>query len=74
MNALTASSDIDPAVLQATADAFDANFAHGSKLENDAQIRRSATRANGVPTSCAPAKPAPLQTKGAGPSSPSRCS
>ena len=44
MNALTqrlyGTQDVHPAVLQATADAFDANFAHGSKLHNDDQIRR----------------------------------
>jgi predicted oxidoreductase len=74
MNALTASSDIDPAVLQATADAFDANFAHGSKLENDAQIRLIRHARQWGPDKLRTAKPAPLQTKGAGPSSPSRCS
>ncbi|CAM5788958.1 FAD-dependent oxidoreductase [Ottowia pentelensis] len=67
MNALTASHDIDAAVLQATADAFDANFAHGSKLENDEQIRRIRHARQWGPDKLRTAKPAPLQTKGAGP-------
>ncbi|MBN9404519.1 MAG: FAD-binding protein [Burkholderiales bacterium] len=67
MNALTASHDIDAAVLQATADAFDANFAHGSKLENDEQIRRIRHARQWGPDKLRTAKPAPLQMKGAGP-------
>lgn len=67
MNALTASHDVDPAVLQATADAFDANFAHGSKLENDAQIRLIRHARQWGPDKLRTAKPAPLQMKGAGP-------
>ncbi|MBH2009903.1 MAG: FAD-dependent oxidoreductase, partial [Xanthomonadaceae bacterium] len=40
MNALTCSHDVDPATLQATADAFDANFAPGANPADDAQVRR----------------------------------
>ncbi|MBS0414612.1 MAG: FAD-binding protein [Proteobacteria bacterium] len=67
MNALTASHDIDADVLQVTADAFDANFAHGSKLENDEQIRRIRHARQWGPDKLRTAKPAPLQMKGAGP-------
>ena len=67
MNALTASHDIDPAVLQATADAFDANFAHGSKPHNDDQIRRIGHARQWGPDKLRTCKPAPLQTRGAGP-------
>ncbi len=67
MNALTASLDIAPAVLQATADAFDANFANGSKLENDDQIRRILHARQWGPDKLRTCKPAPLQMKGAGP-------
>ncbi len=67
MNALTASHDIDPAVLQATADAFDANFANGAKLHNDEQIRRILHARQWGPDKLRTCKPAPLQMKGAGP-------
>lgn len=67
MNALTASHDVDAAVLQATADAFDANFARGSKLENDDQIRRILHARQWGPDRLRTCKPAPLQKKGAGP-------
>ena len=67
MNALTASHDIDPSLLQATADAFDANFADGSKLENDDQIRRILHARQWGPDRLRTCKPAPLQMKGAGP-------
>ena len=67
MNALTASLDIDPAVLQATADAFDANFANGNKLENDDQIRRILHARQWGPDRLRTCKPAPLQMRGAGP-------
>lgn len=67
MNALTASHDVQPEVLQATADAFDANFAHGSKLQNDDQIRRILHARQWGPDRLRTAKPAPLQLKGAGP-------
>ena len=40
MNQLTRSHDVEPGVLEATVDAFDANFAHKNALFNDDQIRR----------------------------------
>ena len=67
MNALTESHDVDPAVLQATADAFDANFANGNKLENDDQIRRILHARQWGPDRLRTCKPAPLQMRGAGP-------
>jgi predicted oxidoreductase len=67
MNALTCSLDIDPAVLQATADAFDANFVNGNKLENDDQIRRILHARQWGPDRLRTCKPAPLQMRGAGP-------
>lgn len=67
MNALTASHDVDPAVLQATADAFDANFARGNKLHNDDQIRRIQHARQWGPDKLRTCAPAPLQKPGAGP-------
>ena len=67
MNALTASHDIDPAVLQATADSFDANFSNGSRLHNDDQIRRILHARQWGPDRLRTCKPAPLQQPGAGP-------
>lgn len=67
MNALTSSHDIDPKVLQATADAFDANFKHGNKLANDDQIRRILHARQWGPDRLRTCKPAPLQKPGAGP-------
>jgi hypothetical protein len=67
MNALTCSHDIDPAVLQATADEFDANFAHGNALHNDDQIRRILHARQWGPDRLRTCKPAPLQKRGAGP-------
>lgn len=67
MNALTCSHDIGPTVLQATADAFDANFANGDKLENDDQIRRILHARQWKPDRLRTCKPAPLQKPGAGP-------
>ncbi len=67
MNALTASHDIAPAQLQATADAFDANFAPGAKPEDDAQIRRILHARQWGPDRLRTCKPAPLQMRGAGP-------
>ncbi|WP_430461797.1 FAD-dependent oxidoreductase [Thalassolituus sp. LLYu03] len=67
MNTLTQSLDIDAAQLQDTADAFDANFAAGSKLENDDQIRRILHARQWGPDRLRTCKPAPLQKKGAGP-------
>jgi len=67
MNALTASHDVDPAVLQATADGFDANFANGGKLHNDDQIRRILHARQWGPDRLRTCSPAPLQRRGAGP-------
>ncbi|MBL8382789.1 MAG: FAD-dependent oxidoreductase [Burkholderiales bacterium] len=67
MNALTASHDVDPAVLQATADAFDANFDRGGRLHNDDQIRRILHARQWGPDRLRTCKPAPLQMPGAGP-------
>ena len=67
MNALTASHDVDPARLQATVDAFDAQFARGDALENDDQLRRIRHARQWAPDRLRTCKPAPLQNKGAGP-------
>jgi uncharacterized protein len=67
MNALTCSHDVDPAVLQATADAFDANFKKGGSLHNDDQIRRILHARQWGPDRLRTCKPAPLQKPGAGP-------
>ncbi|SDN91561.1 FAD-binding protein [Pseudomonas jinjuensis] len=67
MNALTCSLDVDPAVLQATVDAFDANFAAGGRLHNDDQIRRILHARQWGPDRLRTCKPAPLQKPGAGP-------
>lgn len=67
MNALTCSPDVDPSVLQATADAFDANFAAGGNLHNDDQIRRILHARQWRPDRLRTCKPAPLQKPGAGP-------
>ncbi len=67
MNALTASHHIDPATLQATADAFDANFCTGNKLHNDDQIRRILHARQWGPDRLRTCAPAPLQQPGAGP-------
>lgn len=67
MNSLTDSHDITPEILQATVDAFDANFAHGNKLHNDDQIRRIHQARQWGPDKLRTCKPAPLQKSGAGP-------
>ena len=67
MNMLTASHDIDPARLQATADAFDSNFSKGQCLHNDDQIRRILHARQWGPDRLRTCKPAPLQKPGAGP-------
>ncbi|MGY6554319.1 MAG: FAD-dependent oxidoreductase [Wenzhouxiangella sp.] len=70
MNALTRSHDVDPAVLEATVDAFDANFAPDGKngsLHNDAQIRMIEHARSWGPDRLRTCKPAPLKKKGAGP-------
>lgn len=67
MNALAGTRGIDPATLQATADAFDAHFSHGSSPEGDEQIRRILQARQWGPDRLRTCKPAPLQAKGAGP-------
>jgi Predicted oxidoreductase len=67
MNQLTCSQDINPQTLQATADAFDANFAQGTKLHDDHQIRLIQHARQWKPDRLRTSKPAPLQKKGAGP-------
>ncbi len=67
MNALTCTHDIDPAVLQATADQFDAHFAAGATPEDDAQVRRILHARQWSPDRLRTCKPAPLQQPGAGP-------
>lgn len=67
MNRLTCSLDIDPAVLEATVRAFDANFADRDALENDDQIRRIRHARQWRPDRLRTCKPAPLTKKGAGP-------
>ena len=66
MNQLTASLDIDPAVLQATADAFDAHFSRGMP-EDDEQVRRILQARAWGPDKLRTSKPAPLQKPGSGP-------
>ncbi len=67
MNALAGTNDVRPEVLQATADAFDANFAGGDKLHNDDQLRRILHARQWGPDKLRTCKPAPLQQRGAGP-------
>jgi hypothetical protein len=72
MNALTCSLDIDPAVLQATADAFDANFAKRRACRTTTRSAASCMRASGTRPLAhlqarAAANPAPAR------SSPSTC-
>ncbi len=68
MNALTASHEVEPAVLQATADAYDANFAAGGgALMNDDQIRRILHARQWGPDRLRTCAPAPLQQPGARP-------
>ncbi|SDM22095.1 hypothetical protein SAMN05428957_103248 [Oryzisolibacter propanilivorax] len=69
MNALTGTEDVRPEVLQATADAFDANFdARGSlRLHDDDQIRRILHARQWAPDRLRTCAPAPLQQRGAGP-------
>ncbi|MCE3260929.1 MAG: fumarate reductase/succinate dehydrogenase flavoprotein domain protein [Pseudoduganella sp.] len=67
MNALAGGGHVKPEVLQATADAFDANFANGDKLHNDDQIRRIVHARQWGPDRLRTCKPAPLQMRGAGP-------
>jgi len=67
MNVLAGTQDVKPAVLQATADAFDANFSRGDSVVNDDQIRRIEHARHWGPDKLRTCKPAPLQKPGAGP-------
>jgi len=67
MNQLTRSHDVDPTVLEATVDAFDANFAHKDALFNDDQIRRILHARQWGPDRLRTCKPKPLKMRGAGP-------
>ncbi|WP_313073622.1 FAD-binding protein [Melaminivora sp.] len=69
MNALTGAEHVRPETLQATADAFDANFAAGGtlKLHNDDQIRRILHARQWPSDKLRTCAPAPLQKPGAGP-------
>jgi predicted oxidoreductase len=67
MNALAGTADVKPEVLQATADAFDANFSRGDSVVNDDQIRRIEHARHWGPDKLRTCKPAPLQKPGAGP-------
>ena len=67
MNALTGSDEVQTEVLQASVDAFDANFCGGAHLHNDDQIRRILHARQWRPDSLRTCRPAPLQKKGAGP-------
>jgi predicted oxidoreductase len=67
MNAQAGTSDVKPATLQATADAFDANFSRGDSVVNDDQIRRIEQARHWGPDKLRTCKPAPLQKPGAGP-------
>jgi len=67
MNALTCSHDIDAERLQATVDAFDAQFANGAALHNDDQIRRIQHARQWRPDRLRTCAPAPLQQPDAGP-------
>lgn len=67
MNALAGTHDVRPEVLQATADAFDANFARGDSVVNDDQIRRIEHARHWGPDRLRTCKPAPLQGRGFGP-------
>ncbi|MBV2208241.1 MAG: FAD-dependent oxidoreductase [Thermomonas sp.] len=67
MNALTGQQDVSPATLQATADAFDANFSNGLHLHNDAQIRSILHARQWGSDRLRTCAPKPLQAPGSGP-------
>ncbi len=67
MNALTCAQHIEAQRLQATVDAFDAQFAGGNALHNDDQIRRILHARQWRPDRLRICAPAPLQKPGAGP-------
>ena len=67
MNALTGGEDVSLAQLQATVDAFDANFSRGASLMNDDQLRRIVHARQWSSDRLRTCKPAPLQKRGSGP-------
>lgn len=67
MNALTATLDVDPQALAATVADFDANFARGEALHNDAQLRCIVHARQWGPDRLRTCRPAPLSAPGAGP-------
>ncbi|HET8765104.1 MAG TPA: FAD-binding protein, partial [Rhodanobacter sp.] len=67
MNALTGTQDVDATQLAATVAAFDANFAHGARLEDDMQLRLIRHARQWGPDRLRTCKPAPLTKPGAGP-------
>lgn len=67
MNALTGSEHVDPLVLQATANAYDANFSGGKRVHNDDQIRRIWHTRQWGADRLRTCKPVPLQKPGCGP-------
>ena len=67
MNALTGSEDVALAQLQATVDAFDANFSRGASLMNDDQLRRILHARQWPSDRLRTCKPAPLLKRGSGP-------
>ncbi|QOC22445.1 FAD-binding protein [Wenzhouxiangella sp. AB-CW3] len=67
MNQLTCTHDMDAAVLEATVNAFDANFDKRDALNNDAQIRMIRHARQWGPDRLRTCTPAPLRKKGAGP-------
>jgi len=67
MNALTASHDLDLARLQASVDAFDAQFSNGITLSNDDQVRRILHARQWRPDRLRTCAPEPLRAPDAGP-------
>ncbi|MBD9372372.1 FAD-dependent oxidoreductase [Rhizobium sp. ARZ01] len=67
MNALTGTDDVKADVLEATVDAFDANFAYGRRLSNDDQIRHILHARQWNPDRLRTCRPAPLRKPGTGP-------
>lgn len=67
MNRLTGGDHVQPAALRATVEAYDANFASGSRLENDPQIHLIRHARQWGPDRLRTCRPAPLQNRRDGP-------
>ncbi len=67
MNALTGSDDVRAEVLQATVEAFDAQFTRGLSLCNDDQVRRVLQARQWPAERLRTCRPGPLARPGAGP-------